>query len=194
MKDILPMPMVTHAAPVTSPGRRAWSVAAVVAGFGSVAALSLATDQLLHVLEVYPPWGEPMHDPALNLLALFYRILYNGIRDWQRRSNVRSRIFSVWPSGSRDDDDAAADPYEHVADNLPEPSRRVMADQAMERLEAAVAALPTRQREAFMLRCLEGMDVAETAIAMGCSEGSVKTHYFRALNALREQLGEVWGP
>jgi len=76
MKDILPMPMVTHAAPVTSPGRRAWSVAAVVAGFGSVAALSLATDQLLHVLEVYPPWGEPMHDPALNLLALFYRILY----------------------------------------------------------------------------------------------------------------------
>jgi hypothetical protein len=51
-------------------------VAAVVAGFGSVAALSLATDQLLHVLEVYPPWGEPMHDPALNLLALFYRILY----------------------------------------------------------------------------------------------------------------------
>jgi RNA polymerase sigma-70 factor (ECF subfamily) len=132
--------------------------------------------------------------PSEEWKPLFYRILYNGIRDWQRRSNVRSRIFSVWPSGSRDDDEGAQDPYERVADNLPEPSRRVMAGEAMERLEAAVAALPTRQREAFMLRCLEGMDVAETALAMGCSEGSVKTHYFRALSALREQLGEVWGP
>jgi RNA polymerase sigma-70 factor (ECF subfamily) len=132
--------------------------------------------------------------PSEEWKPLFYRILYNGIRDWQRRSSVRSRIFSVWPSGSRDDDDVPGDPYEHVADNLPDPSRRLMADEAMERLETAVAALPTRQREAFMLRCLEGMDVAQTATAMGCSEGSVKTHYFRALNALRAQLGEVWGP
>jgi RNA polymerase sigma-70 factor (ECF subfamily) len=132
--------------------------------------------------------------PSEEWRPLFYRILYNGIRDWQRRSSVRSRIFSIWPSGSREDDEAAGDPYEHVADNLPEPSRRLMADEAMERLERAVAALPARQREAFVLRCLEGMDVAQTAIAMGCSEGSVKTHYFRALNALREQLKEVWGP
>ena len=85
-------------------------------------------------------------------------------------------------------------PYEHVADNLPEPSQRLMADEAMQRLESAVEALPARQREAFVLRCLEGMDVAQTAAAMGCSEGSVKTHYFRALNALRQQLGEAWGP
>jgi len=132
--------------------------------------------------------------PSEEWKPLFYRILYNGIRDWQRRSSVRSRIFSVWPSGSRDDDDAPGDPYEHVADSLPDPVRRLMADEAMERLETAVAALPTRQREAFMLRCLEGMDVTQTATAMGCSEGSVKTHYFRALNALRAQLGEVWGP
>jgi RNA polymerase sigma-70 factor (ECF subfamily) len=124
---------------------------------------------------------------------LFYRILYNGIRDWQRRSSVRSRIFSIWPLGSRDDDDSPPDPYEHVADPLPEPSQRLMADEAMQTLEVAVEALPQRQREAFVLRCLEGLDVAQTAAAMGCSEGSVKTHYFRALNALRGQLGEVWG-
>ena len=131
--------------------------------------------------------------PSEEWKPLFYRILYNGIRDWQRRSTVRSRIFSIWPSGSRGDEDEPADPYEHVADQLPEPSQRLMADEAMQRLEKAVEALPARQREAFVLRCLEGMDVAQTATAMGCSEGSVKTHYFRALNTLRAQLGEAWG-
>ena len=130
--------------------------------------------------------------PSEEWKPLFYRILYNGIRDWQRRKTVRSRIFGFLPGNWPDDEDAPGDPFERVASDAPEPSRQLMADEAMARLEAAVGQLPARQQQAFALRCLEGMDVAEAAAAMGCSEGSVKTHYFRALQTLRAKLGEVW--
>jgi len=130
--------------------------------------------------------------PSEEWKPLFYRILYNGIRDFQRRRTVRSRIFGFLPGSWPDDEDPPADPFEQVADPGPDPSRQLMADEAMARLEVALASLPARQQQAFALRCLEGMDVAATAAAMGCAEGSVKTHYFRALQALRAQLGEVW--
>lgn len=130
--------------------------------------------------------------PSEEWKPLFYRILYNGIRDSQRRKAVRSRMFGFLPGGFGDDEDAPADPFERVPGNVPEPSRQLMADEAMQRLEQALGQLPARQQQAFALRCLEGLDVAETATAMGCSQGSVKTHYFRALQTLRAKLGEVW--
>lgn len=130
--------------------------------------------------------------PSEEWKPLFYRILYNGIRDFQRRRTVRSRIFGFLPGNWPDDDDPPADPFEQAADPGPDPIRQLMADEAMARLETALGQLPARQQQAFVLRCLEGMDVAATAAAMGCAEGSVKTHYFRALQALRAQLGEVW--
>ena len=122
---------------------------------------------------------------------LFYRILQNGIRDWHRRQKVRNRVMVWFGRGGSSDDE-----YDVVA-AAPDPAGRtpieeLQTDQAMQRLEAAIGELPGRQREAFMLRTFEGLDVAGTAVAMGCSEGSVKTHYSRAIHALREQLGDVW--
>ncbi len=130
--------------------------------------------------------------PSAEWRPLFYRILQNGIRDLQRRRSVRKR-FMVWLPGPREDpDNEAQDPLDNVADGGTPVPEQLMQAEAMQQLEASLRGLPARQREAFMLRNFEGLDVAETASAMGCSEGSVKTHYSRAVHTLREQLGEVW--
>jgi len=130
--------------------------------------------------------------PSAEWRPLFYRILENGIRDLQRRRTVRKK-FMVWLPGSNEDPDSQAqDPLDNVPDAGPDAPELMMRSQAMEQLEVSLRGLPARQRQAFMLRNFEGLDVAETAAAMGCSEGSVKTHYSRAVHALREQLGEVW--
>jgi len=130
--------------------------------------------------------------PSSEWRPLFYRILENGIRDLQRRRTVRKRVMAWLPGPKEDPDNEAQDPLENVADAAPSIPETLMQGEAMEKLEQSLRALPARQREAFMLRNFEGMDVAETASAMACSEGSVKTHYSRAVHSLREQLGEVW--
>jgi RNA polymerase sigma-70 factor (ECF subfamily) len=130
--------------------------------------------------------------PATEWQPLFYRILYNGIRDLQRRQGVRRRFFGLLPGAARHDEEAGVDPLEQVPDPGPEPLHQLATAEAMQQLEQALRRLPARQLEAFSLRCLEGLDVAATAAAMECSEGSVKTHYFRALQALRVELAEVW--
>ena len=129
--------------------------------------------------------------PSEEWRPLFYRILQNRIRDCQRRRRVQARIMA-WLPGLKSQDDTAADEYAAVPDRAPLPAEQLAADQAMQLLERSLADLPGRQQEAFMLRAFEGMDVAQTAAAMGCSEGSVKTHYSRAVHTLREQLGVAW--
>lgn len=130
--------------------------------------------------------------PSAEWRPLFYRILENGIRDLQRRRTVRKRLMAWMPGPKEDPDEEAQDPLDDVAASGPDAPETLMQSQAMEQLERSLRALPARQREAFMLRTFEGLDVAQTATAMGCSEGSVKTHYSRAVHTLREQLGEVW--
>src|ERR1700732_1515248 len=149
-------------------------------------ALDVVQDAMLKLTRSYAS------RPSAEWRPLFYRILENGIRDWQRRRTVRKRVMTWLPGPKEDPDHEAQDPLENVADAAPAIPERLMPGQARQQLEQSLRALPARQREAFMLRNFEGMDVAETANAMGCSEGSVKTHYSRAVHALREHLSEVW--
>ncbi len=147
-------------------------------------ALDAVQDAMMKLVQSYASRPEEQWRP------LFYRILANRIRDMQRRRTVRGRIMAWLPVRDADDDedfDAVAQaPSPEVT-----PARRLELDEAIGVLETAVAELPARQQQAFLLRNFEGLDVAETASAMGCSEGSVKTHYFRALESLRARLGEV---
>ena len=147
-------------------------------------ALDAVQDAMMKLVQSYAS------RPADEWRPLFYRILANQVRDMQRRRTVRGRIMAWLPLGDAEDDDAY-DPIAQAPSHEPTPAKRLELDEAISVLETAVADLPPRQQQAFLLRNFEGLDVNETATAMGCSEGSVKTHYFRALEFLRARLGEV---
>ncbi len=148
-------------------------------------ALDLVQDAMIKLARNYAT------RPSTEWAPLFFRILQNGIRDWHRRQKVRNRVM-VWFGRST----SAGDDYD-ITNNAPDPAGRtpdeqLETNQAMQQLELAIQKLPDRQREAFMLRTFQGLDVATTATAMGCSDGSVKTHYSRAIHSLRDTLGEHW--
>jgi RNA polymerase sigma-70 factor (ECF subfamily) len=149
-------------------------------------ALDAVQDAMLQLARAYSD------RPAEEWKPLFYRILENRIRDMQRRRTVRGRVISWLPFRGNDEDDDEQDPIALAPSLDPPPARKLEIAETMAALEKAIETLPRRQQQVFMLRTLEGLDVAETATAMGCSEGSVKTHYFRALQSLRAQLGEFW--
>jgi RNA polymerase sigma-70 factor, ECF subfamily len=148
-------------------------------------ALDVVQDSMLQLAHRYAS------KPPAEWKPLFYRILENRIRDVQRRRMVRNRVMA-WMPWHASDEEEPTDLIEQAADTGPEPPKQLESDEIMQALERALAELPARQRQAFLLRNFEGLDVAETAAAMQCSQGSVKTHYFRALQALRLSLGEFW--
>ncbi len=145
-------------------------------------ALDVVQDAMIRLVKGYA--DKPQDEWA----PLFFRILTNRVRDLQRRRTVRNRVMSWFsaPADEEGEDEIARAPDLGGA----EPADLLQAEETFGSLEAAVAALPARQREAFLLRSIEELDTAATATAMGCSQGSVKTHYSRALNSLRNYLQE----
>jgi len=150
-------------------------------------ALDIVQDAMLKLAENYG--GRP----AAELPLLFTRILQNTIHDYFRRQKVRSTWVTLFSAlGGRDDEDDS-DPLETLealagSDGAESAADKVERSQVIAIIEEEISRLPARQREAFVMRYWEEMDVAETAAAMGCSEGSVKTHCSRANHALAEAL------
>lgn len=130
--------------------------------------------------------------PADELPMLFQRILQNGIRDYHRRHKVRSTWTSLFsmliPKDEEDYDPLESMVVANTSKLADTPHGQLEQSQVLALIEAEIAKLPTRQREAFLMRYWEDMDVAETALAMGCSEGSVKTHCSRATHTLANAL------
>ena len=148
-------------------------------------ALDIVQDAMLMLARKYA------NKPEAEWPPLFFRILRNRITDFHRRRTIRAGIFAVF--APREDADDRREPEPQVADGRhTEPDYRAQLDGSTERLATALEALPMRQREAFLLRAWEGLDVNATARAMQCSAGSVKTHYSRAVHSLRDSLGDDW--
>ncbi len=161
--------------------RRALRIAEIGTGDRDEA-MDLVQDAMMRLVRSYGQRPEQEWAP------LFFRILTNRIRDSQRRRTVRRRVLAWFGDGDREE---RPDPIAEAPDPAGAgPAEDLEMRQTMAVLETAIRELPARQQEAFMLRNFEGLDVADTAAAMGCSEGSVKTHYSRAVHALRARLDE----
>jgi len=148
-------------------------------------ALDIVQDTMLKLAEKY---GDK---PLAELPMLFQRILQNTIRDFYRRQKVRS-LWTTLLSSFTPADDEDGDPLEtlqaHEGSNIATPHGSLEQSQVLAIIEKEIEKLPPRQREAFLMRYWEDMDIAETATAMGCSEGSVKTHCSRATHTLAVAL------
>jgi RNA polymerase sigma-70 factor (ECF subfamily) len=144
-------------------------------------ALDIVQDAMLKLAEKYA------QRPAAELPPLFQRILQNTIRDYYRRQRLRSMWVTLFSSLRPPDENEDYDPLETMqtdAGRSDGPPERLERRQIAALVEQALQKLPTRQRQAFVLRYWEELDVAETALAMGCSEGSVKTHCSRATHSI----------
>ena len=166
--------------------KRAWK-RAVYAVRDEDAALDIVQDAMIRLSEKY------VDRPAAELPLLFQRIVSNATMDWFRRQKVRNAVvrnFSDFEAAGGDGDFDILETLEALGSSLEHESAAdsVSRAQILQLVDAEVALLPGRQREAFLLRYWEELDVAETAASMGCSEGSVKTHCSRAVHALAKAL------
>lgn len=151
------------------------------------AALDIVQDSMMKLAEHY---GDK---PPNELPMLFQRILSNTTLDWFRRNKTKSALFSNFSDFESDANQDEFDILESLTDShnnskVQSAEENYASVANFHEIEEEVQKLPTRQREAFLLRYWEDLDVAETAAAMGCSEGSVKTHCSRAIQSLQKAL------
>jgi RNA polymerase sigma-70 factor, ECF subfamily len=151
------------------------------------AALDIVQDSMIKLSVHYAD------KPAAELPMLFQRILQNTTLDWFRRQKTHKALFTNMSSFEKAGDDGDFDLLETLesldtSERTESAEMQVSRQQTLIEIDEAVKTLPGRQREAFLMRYWEEMDVAETAAAMGCSEGSVKTHCSRAVQALSKVL------
>ncbi len=151
------------------------------------AALDIVQDSMMKLAEHY---GDK---PVNELPMLFQRILSNTTLDWFRRQKTKNALFSNFNEFESKQNQDDFDVLEHLApleghERAESAEDTVNSQQIVAEIEIEIQKLPARQREAFLLRYWEELDVAETAAAMGCSEGSVKTHCSRAVQALDKAL------
>lgn len=150
-------------------------------------ALDIVQDSMIKLCSHYSD------KPAHELPLLFQRILSNTVLDWFRRRKTRNALFSNLDDFDHRDDLGDFDLLEVTTGDSDAPASQSAEQwlgrvQTLEHIEKAIMSLPQRQREAFLLRYWEELDVAETAAVMGCSEGSVKTHCSRAIQFLSKTL------
>lgn len=145
-------------------------------------ALDIVQDSMLQLVQYY----RDHHSDEWPLL--FHRILQHKIMDWHRQQTRNKKWF--WQKVADVEDDSEDELNQIVDEREQNPAELLARSKDIQCVIQSLENLPLRQRQAFILRAWEGFDVSQTAAAMGCSEGSVKTHYFRALQSLREQLGK----
>ena len=140
-------------------------------------ALDIVQDTMIKLVEKYASKPEAEWRP------LFFAILHSRITDYHRKRTLTGRIFSWVGTGDEEEET-------DIGVSNEGPVEKLLESMTIERLEAAMEALPTRQQQVFMLRNWQGFSVAETAGILKCSEGSVKTHMSRATEALMRAIGE----
>jgi RNA polymerase sigma-70 factor, ECF subfamily len=166
--------------------RKAFRMAEIATGSNDES-LDIVQDTMFNMVRRYADKPEEQWKP------LFYCILQNQIRDWYRRNTRRRSWYDFFVGSKNEKLEEREDRMDSLVDSSREsPEERALMNDATKALDKALKTLPLRQQQVFLLRAWEEQSVADTARAMGCSQGSVKTHYSRAVHALRKMLEGYW--
>lgn len=160
--------------------KRAFRMAEIATG-NKDDALDILQDAMFKLVEKYADRNKEEWGP------LFTTILQSRIKDWYRRNQVRNKLRSWFSKKDEDQEDVIQEAKDEQART---PEQIIQSERRLAELDKVIHALPLRQQQAFLLRIWEGYNVEQTAKIMKCSAGSVKTHYSRAIHALRDKLDQ----